>query len=166
MIHLFLSFSTFQLIGCTIFLFAMLSPYVRVALQIHAYLKFIGVNNSKPLKGSKSLSRKYLVKGPLFHLPISWVTVMVLTTRDYILIANFIGMTLLPFALLAILNFKLYTTIKVLIIFIVFMIDVLIVQTSYSSNKFSGKKFKIISSKSCINTLCMTKNIEGCKLTL
>ena len=124
MIHLFLSFSTFQLIGCTIFLFAILSPYVRAALQIHAYLKFIGVNNSKPLKGSKSLSRKYLLEGPLFHLPISWVTVMVLTTRDYILIANFIGMTLLPFALLAILNFKLYTTIKVIIIFIVFMITV------------------------------------------
>ena len=36
-------------------------------------------------------------------------------TRDYILIANFIGMTLLPFALLAVLNFKLYTAIKELI---------------------------------------------------
>lgn len=37
------------------------------------------------------------------------------STRDYILIANFIGMTLLPFALLAVLNFKLYSAIKELI---------------------------------------------------
>ena len=36
-------------------------------------------------------------------------------SRDYILIANFIGMTLLPFALLAVLNFKLYSAIKELI---------------------------------------------------
>ena len=36
-------------------------------------------------------------------------------TRDYILIANFIGMTLLPFALLAVLNYKLYAAIKELI---------------------------------------------------
>ena len=33
--------------------------------------------------------------------------------RDYILIANFVGMALLPFLLLAIANFKLYATIKV-----------------------------------------------------
>ena len=33
--------------------------------------------------------------------------------RDYILIANFLGMALLPFFLLALLNFRLYTTIKV-----------------------------------------------------
>ena len=32
--------------------------------------------------------------------------------RDYILIANFLGMALLPFFLLALLNFRLYTTIK------------------------------------------------------
>ena len=33
--------------------------------------------------------------------------------RDYILIANFVGMALLPFLLLALANFKLYATIKV-----------------------------------------------------
>ena len=40
---------------------------------------------------------------------------MFASTRDYILIANFVGMALLPFLLLAALNFKLYATIKVLI---------------------------------------------------
>ena len=34
-------------------------------------------------------------------------------TRDYIFIANFLGMALIPFALLAIINFKLFRTIKV-----------------------------------------------------
>lgn len=33
-------------------------------------------------------------------------------TRDYIFIANFLGMALIPFALLAIINFKLFRTIK------------------------------------------------------
>ena len=33
--------------------------------------------------------------------------------RDYILIANFLGMVFLPFAFLAILNYKLFMTIKV-----------------------------------------------------
>ena len=34
-------------------------------------------------------------------------------TRDYIFIANFLGMALIPFTLLAIVNFKLFRTIKV-----------------------------------------------------
>ena len=34
-------------------------------------------------------------------------------TRDYIFIANFLGMALIPFTLLAIINFKLFRTIKV-----------------------------------------------------
>ena len=34
-------------------------------------------------------------------------------TRDYILIANFVGMALIPFAILTILNLKLFRTIKV-----------------------------------------------------
>ena len=34
-------------------------------------------------------------------------------TRDYILIANFLGMALIPFAILAVLNFRLYRKIKV-----------------------------------------------------
>ena len=36
-------------------------------------------------------------------------------TRDYILIANFFGMALVPFAILAVLNFRLYRKIKVII---------------------------------------------------
>ena len=36
-------------------------------------------------------------------------------TRDYILIANFLGMALVPFAILAVLNFRLYRKIKVII---------------------------------------------------
>ena len=39
---------------------------------------------------------------------------MFASPRDYILIANFVGMALVPFLLLAALNFKLYATIKVL----------------------------------------------------
>ena len=39
-------------------------------------------------------------------------------TRDYILIANFVGMALIPFAILTILNLKLFRTIKV--VFLVF----------------------------------------------
>ena len=38
---------------------------------------------------------------------------MIIITRNYILIANFLVMGLLPFCLLAILNYKLYTAIKV-----------------------------------------------------
>ena len=34
-------------------------------------------------------------------------------TRDYILIANFIGMALIPFVILTILNLKLFRAIKV-----------------------------------------------------
>ena len=41
---------------------------------------------------------------------------MFLSDRDYILIANFVGMALLPFLLLAALNFKLYATIRVFLI--------------------------------------------------
>ena len=36
-------------------------------------------------------------------------------TRDYILIANFFGMALVPFAILSVLNFRLYRKIKVMI---------------------------------------------------
>ena len=41
---------------------------------------------------------------------------MFVSDRDYILIANFVGMALLPFLLLAALNFKLYATIRVFVI--------------------------------------------------
>ena len=34
-------------------------------------------------------------------------------TRDYILVANFVGMALIPFAILTILNLKLFRAIKV-----------------------------------------------------
>ena len=40
-------------------------------------------------------------------------------TRDYILIANFFGMALVPFAILAVLNFRLYRKIKVMILMMI-----------------------------------------------
>ena len=66
-------------------------------------------------------------KLPLFSL-ISWKTwssiwliwyyhfqMSITYARDYILIANFLGMALIPFAILAVLNFRLYRTIKVFV---------------------------------------------------
>ena len=49
----------------------------------------------------------------LFRLCPSSLRTNLSYTRDYIFIANFLGMALIPFALLAIINFKLFRTIKV-----------------------------------------------------
>ena len=42
-------------------------------------------------------------------------------TRDYILIANFFGMALIPFAILAVLNFRLYRKIKVFLFVLLYL---------------------------------------------
>ena len=53
-------------------------------------------------------------------------------TRDYILIANFLGMALIPFAILAVLNFRLYKKIKVSVyIYLLFIFVFLIVDLEW-----------------------------------
>ena len=56
-------------------------------------------------------------------------------TRDYILIANFVGMALIPFAILTILNLKLFRTIKV--VFFVFFNSSLDAQASLAPTPVS-----------------------------
>ena len=56
-------------------------------------------------------------------------------TRDYILIANFVGMALIPFAILTILNLKLFRTIKV--VFLVFYNSSSDAQASLAPTPFS-----------------------------
>ena len=49
-------------------------------------------------------------------------------TRDYILIANFFGMALVPFAILAVLNFRLYRKIKVMISTMMYFVIIAVIE--------------------------------------